>query len=213
MTIHDSPKFAPLCFIDLETTGLDPRNDAILEIGLVLTDGDLLPWADDFGYVPEALNLVIAPDQGFDVTAHDSFVVEMHAKSGLLAALASADAVGLKEASTRIHNWLGAAVAASGGKLLMAGSTVGQFDRQFFRREWPSFDRDFFEYRVVDVSSVKEIVKRWYGESAVYSHAKKIHRALPDIDDSIAELRHYRRTVFSPEFKNESLSSNSLLPR
>jgi oligoribonuclease len=198
-------KDSPLVWIDLETTGLVPGVDQVIEIGLVATDGDLLPLLDatDRPIIP--FQTILRPE-GLQLEDLDPFIVEMHTKSGLLPQLfdrepeSAADLLDLDEA---IADWVRVVACQQEDYrqgVLMAGSTVGQFDRQFFKILCPQAHA-MFQYRNVDVSSVKEIVRRWYGEEALYTHGKKLHRALPDIDDSIAELRHYRAGAFRSEWR------------
>ncbi len=206
-----------LVWLDLETTGLLPHRDHILEVGMVVTDGQLSRHPD----IPDFQQVVI-PHNGLDITKLDPFVVGMHAESGLLAEIAAGKGCRPDQLFDRILNWLRAArntvyntmpdeiagmvsedYSYQDVKFLMAGSTVGQFDRQFFSR----LDRDgsliseFFEYRVLDVSTVKEIVKRWYGNDAVAPPGAKTHRVLTDIEDSIAELDFYMRNYFVPGYE------------
>lgn len=205
MTDKADTPLAPLIWIDLETTGLDPNYDVILEVGLVATDGDLLPIVDPTTNLPlRTLQMVIRPNDGLDVTRLHPAVVEMHSKSGLLVEIAGDDAYSISDAGGAIHSWLLGVLATVGTtKGLMAGSTVGQFDRQFFKRAWPEIHDKFFEYRNVDVSTVKELVRRWYGETAVFKGDDKRHRVLPDIEDSLRELRHYRSGCFSAHFEHQ----------
>lgn len=193
----------PLVWIDVETTGLDPDEDAILELGLVATNGDLERYA---GVVD--LSIVIRPLGGLDVTKLPPAVVEMHSKNGLFAAIANEEnTVDWQRAHTCVQGWLSrlrhevynpGEEGFSEPRFLMAGSSVGQFDRQFFARAFPDA-MDEFAYRVLDVSTIKEVVRRFYGEDAVYTDADaerdgspgKVHRVIPDIENSISELRYY----------------------
>lgn len=210
----------PIVWLDLETTGLNTEDDLILEIGLVATDDQL----NRFDGVPD-FSTIILPTHGLDITRLNPYVVEMHSKNGIFAEIAAAKGVTLERATKDLKTWLNHVVRVyynnlspdfvgetnldySDVRLLMAGSTVGQFDRQFFARDFPDA-MDSFEYRVIDVSSFKEVVRRLYGDEATYSDedaAKdgvgKEHRAIPDIEASIAELRFYINSYFQPKIQN-----------
>ena len=192
----------PLVWIDLETTGLDPRSDRILEVGLAATDDNLdpIPGIDPYQ--------TVIYQEDFDVRKYDAAVIEMHANSGLLTEIAAGRGARRDQAEHRMRIWLhnlsNRYLDPENAGFLMAGSTVGQFDRQFFSRAWPKL-MEPFHYRVLDVSSIKELVRRLYGDDAVYSAEDaarddivvKAHRVLPDIEASIAELRFYVNSYFA----------------
>jgi len=174
-----------LVWLDLEMTGLEPERDTILEIATVVTDGELNELA-------EGPSLAIhQPD---DVLARmDPWCVEQHGRSGLTER-ARKSAVTMADAQARTLEFV--AHWCPPGKALLCGNTIGQ-DRRFLLRYMPLL-YNHFHYRSIDVSTIKELVRRWYpGESYVYAKAKH-HEALADIRESIAELAHYRRTVFRP---------------
>ena len=173
-----------LVFIDLETTGLRPVNDIILEVGVVVTDEELNEIQADSW-------LVDPSSRSHALQRADSHVVEMHTKSGLLAALQSAE----EKTPGLPKPWVVAAEVAqfirdfAGEELTpMAGSSV-HFDRSFIASNMPTL-LDSFTHRNIDVSSIKELSKLW-GTPYVPSGAI-VHRALPDIRNTIEELRFYK---------------------
>jgi oligoribonuclease len=168
-------------------TGLDLTSDALVEIACVVTDGELNTLDDGIAVVikppPEAL------DQMADV------VREMHTTSGLLAELGGgvtqAEAQELVLAYVRQH-------VPDSRKVPLCGNSIGT-DRTFLARDMPELDA-FLHYRMVDVSSIKELARRWYPRTYFASPEKHGgHRALADIRESIRELRYYREAVFVPQ--------------
>jgi len=172
----------PLIWIDLEMTGLDPENCRILEIATIVTDGQLQELA-------AGPDLVIhQPDELLDTM--NSWCVRQHGESGLTKAVREST-LSLEDAEEQTLAFL--AQHAKPGCSPLCGNSVGQ-DRKFIDRYMPKL-ANFLHYRTVDVSSVKELVKRWYPPLPVFTK-KGNHRALEDIRDSIAELRFYREHVF-----------------
>jgi oligoribonuclease len=175
-----------LVWIDCEMTGLDLERDALIEIACLVTDGKL----DVLG---EGLDLVIKPppealDQMEDV------VREMHTSSGLLTELAAG--ITLAEAQDQVLAYVRKYIAEP-RRVPLAGNSIAT-DRVFIARDMPELDA-FLHYRMVDVSSVKELARRWYPRTYFASPPKRGgHRALADITESIQELRYYRETVFVP---------------
>ncbi|MFD1827194.1 MULTISPECIES: oligoribonuclease [Mumia] len=175
-----------LVWIDCEMTGLDLEHDALIEVAAIVTDFELNP-------VAEGVDVVIKPprealDQMNDV------VTQMHTSSGLLdeldAGLALADAEQVVLDYIKQH-------VPDAGKAPLAGNSVGT-DRAFLLRDMPELE-GYLHYRVVDVSSIKELSRRWYPRVYFNSPAKTgNHRALADILESIEELRYYRAAVFVP---------------
>ncbi len=168
-------------------TGLDHTRDVIVEIATIVTD-------DELDVVAEGPDLVIhQPD---DVLATmDPFVVEMHTKSGLLEAI-RASPVTLEEAGAATLEFLRTTVPGTKA-VPLCGNSIGT-DRRFLAAYLPAIEA-FLHYRSIDVSSVKELVRRWYPEVRQARPQKSgSHRALDDIRDSIAELRYYRARVFLP---------------
>ncbi|MGH4007633.1 MAG: oligoribonuclease [Pseudonocardiaceae bacterium] len=177
-----------LVWIDCEMTGLDVGKDALIEIAALVTDGELR-------VLGEGVDVVIhADDAALD--SMPEVVREMHAKSGLTEA-ARRSTVSLAEAEQQvlayIRNWVPDARSAP-----LAGNSVAT-DRAFLARDMAELDQHL-HYRMVDVSSIKELCRRWYPRVYYAQPAKGLaHRALADITESIRELEYYRRTVFVPE--------------
>ena len=165
----------------MEMSGLDPESCVPLEIASLVTDGELRILA-------EGPNLVIhQPDSVLD--AMDAWNTEHHTASGLVAAV-KASTTSCAEAEGMTLAFLEAWVQAGASPL--CGNSIAQ-DRRFLRRYMPKID-GFLHYRLVDISTIKELVRRWYG---IIPPAKKTaHRALDDIIESVDELRWYRETVF-----------------
>jgi len=170
----------PLVWIDMEMSGLVPDRDRILEVAMVVTDADLNTIAEAPVYV------LHQPDEVLD--AMDSWNKSTHGRSGLVDKVRAS---GLTEAEveTRLIEFLKPIVAERTAPL--AGNTVHQ-DRRFMARYMPSFEQ-YLHYRIVDVSTLKELAKRW-NPGVVGAFAKEgKHEALADVYESIEELRHYRR--------------------
>jgi oligoribonuclease len=175
-----------LVWIDCEMTGLDPIKDALIEVAALVTDFELNVLGD-------GLDLVIKPPaEALDQM--DAFVRDMHTSSGLLEELDGG--VSIAEAEEQLMAYL-TAHCPEGVRPPLAGNTVGT-DRMFLARDMPALDA-FLHYRVVDVSSIKELARRWYPRAYYNAPVKRgNHRALADIQESIEELRYYRATVFVP---------------
>ena len=173
--------------MDLEMTGLDHTTDVIVEIATLVTD-------DDLQIVAEGPDLVIhQPD---DVLARmDPFVVEMHTRSGLLAAI-KASTTTLEEAGAATLAFIKQHVPEE-RSVPLCGNSIGT-DRRFLAAYLPDIET-YLHYRSIDVSSVKELVKRWYPTiDGGRPHKPGTHRALDDIRQSVAELQYYRERVFTP---------------
>jgi len=173
-----------LVWIDCEMTGLDPSVDALIEVAALVTDVDLTVLGDGVQVV------VRPPDEA--LSQMGDFVREMHVASGLLDQLDGG--LSLDEASEQVLDYVRHWVPEA-NKAPLAGNTVST-DRTFLARDMPGLEQHL-HYRIVDVSSIKELARRWYPR-AYYNAPTKTggHRALGDIQDSIAELRYYRRAVF-----------------
>jgi oligoribonuclease len=172
-----------LVWIDCEMTGLDPSIDELVEVAVVITDFELR--AVDPGFA-----VVIKPDASALEHMND-FVTKMHEASGLLAEIPNG--VSLADAEYQVLEYIQRFVPE--GKAPLAGNTIGT-DRMFLARYMPRVDR-WLHYRNVDVSSVKELSRRWYPRAYFNAPAKDGgHRALADIRESIRELAYYRETVF-----------------
>ena len=172
-----------LVWLDLEMTGLDPEKDLILEIATVVTDSQLQILAE---------GPCLAIRQSEEVLAGmDPWCVEQHGKSGLTRRCRDS-AVTAPDAQVRTLAFL--AQWCAPGKSPLCGNTIGQ-DRRFLVKYMPRL-HDFFHYRSIDVSTIKELVQRWYPESKYAYSKSKQHLSLEDVRESIAELVHYRKTVF-----------------
>jgi oligoribonuclease len=168
-------------------TGLDPEKDRLIEVAALVTDPDLNVLGDGVDVV------IHAEDQALD--GMFEVVREMHAKSGLTDQV-RASAVTVDEAEDRIMSYLTALVPEPRTAPLCGNSIAT--DRGFLARDMPRLDAHL-HYRMIDVSSIKELCRRWYPRSYYGQPAKGLaHRALADIKESIRELEYYRRTVFVP---------------
>jgi oligoribonuclease len=177
----------PLVWIDCEMTGLDPAEDALVEIAIVVTDSDLT-------LLDDGIDIVIATDPA-KLATMDDIVRDMHTQSGLLVALGSATTT-MAEAEEQTLEYVRRFVPER-RKAPLCGNSIAT-DRSFIARYLPKLD-DHLHYRMVDVSSIKELSRRWYPRVYFNSPPKTGgHRALADIVDSINELRYYRSTVFVP---------------
>ena len=176
----------PLVWIDCEMTGLDLEQDCLVEVAVIITDGQT-------NIVDEGIDLLIKPRAGALENMGD-FVREMHTKSGLLAELETPAALELEEAEKQVLEYIKRFVPGK-GQALLAGNSVGT-DKQFLEKEMPQVI-SHLHYRLVDVSSVKELAKRWYPRAFYHAPEKHGgHRALADIRESIQELRYYRKALW-----------------
>ena len=169
-----------LIWIDCEMTGLSLEKDALVEIAVLVTDSEL-------NVIGEGIDLVIAatPEQ---LAGMNEFVTQMHTNSGLITEIPTGTSVSAAE--DQIIKYLESASTVA-GKSPLAGNSVS-VDRSFIARDMPRLN-DYLHYRTIDVSSVKELARRWNAKVYFNSPAKTgNHRALGDIKDSIAELAHYR---------------------
>jgi oligoribonuclease len=177
-----------LVWIDCEMTGLELRSDSLIEIAVLVTDSELNVLDD------EGLDIVIAAPHGA-LEAMTPFVRDMHAGSGLTEAV-RASAVTLADAEQQVLAYVKRFVPEP-KKAPLCGNSIAT-DRAFLARDMPALDA-YLHYRMVDVSSVKELARRWYPRAYFASPAKNGgHRALADIRESIDELRYYRAAVFVP---------------
>jgi oligoribonuclease len=173
--------------MDLEMTGLEPQRHVIVEIATVVTD-------DQLNIVAEGPDLVIhaTPEQ---LEQMGDYVTEMHARSGLLDAV-KASTVSVTDAEAQTLAFLKSHIDEE-GSVPLCGNSIGT-DRRFLQEYMPNLE-SFFHYRNVDVSTIKELARRWNPEVLESLGDKETnHRALDDIRESIAELVHYRQTLFSP---------------
>jgi oligoribonuclease len=172
-----------LVWVDLEMTGLDPETCAIVEIATLVTDSDLTVLA-------EGPCLVIRPPDE-DLARMSAFVRDLHVRSGLLERIESST-VTLAEARRETLAFLEQHVPRGASPL--CGNSVWK-DRAFLERYMPDVVA-FLHYRMIDVSTLKELVRRWYPPAYHPPKKKEAHRALDDIRESIEELRFYRERVF-----------------
>jgi oligoribonuclease len=191
----------PLVWIDCEMTGLDLAHDALIEIACLVTDGDL-------NVLDEGVDLVIKPPA--EALDHMPEVVrEMHTASGLLAELPSG--VTLAEAQDQVLGYVRSHIPEP-KKAPLCGNSIAT-DRSFIARDMPMLDA-YLHYRMVDVSSIKELARRWYPRVYFASPPKHGgHRALADVKESIQELRYYRETVFVPPPGPDSVSARQIAAR
>jgi oligoribonuclease len=190
-----------LVWIDCEMTGLDLASDALVEIACIVTDAEL-------NALDSGIDVVIKPpaealDRMTDV------VRQMHTTSGLLAELAAG--LTLAEAQDLVLGYIRQHVPES-RKVPLCGNSIAT-DRSFLARDMPELD-GFLHYRMIDVSSVKELARRWYPRVYFASPEKHGgHRALADILESIRELRYYREAVFVPLPGPDSATARELAAR
>jgi oligoribonuclease len=175
-----------LVWVDCEMTGLNIQRDALVEVAVLVTDSDL-------NILGEGVDLVInPPDKAIEQMS--DVVRQMHTASGLIDEFPIG--VTLEHANAVVLEYLRKYVPEP-ARTPLAGNTV-HMDRQFLARDLPDVEA-WLHYRNVDVSSIKELVRRWYPRVYFAAPSKSgNHRALGDILDSIDELRYYRRTVFVP---------------
>jgi oligoribonuclease len=176
-----------LVWIDCEMTGLDIVKDKLIEVAVLVTDSEL-------NVLDPGLDLIIGAD-GADLDDMNEVVREMHAKSGLTDAV-RASTLTVAEAEQQllayIKRWVPDRRTAP-----LCGNSIGT-DRGFLARDMPELD-DHLHYRMVDVSSVKELARRWFPRVYFAQPTKGLaHRALADIIESVRELAYYRRTLFVP---------------
>jgi oligoribonuclease len=187
-----------LVWIDLEMTGLDTVKHTIVEIAVLITDSEL-------ELVDEGIDIIIhaSPDE---LALMDDFVRNMHTKSGLLPAI-EASTVSLADAGAQVLAYLGTQLPGPGTTPL-CGNSIG-VDRRFLDRYLPAVDQ-YLHYRSVDVSSFKELCRRWYPSAYKKRPDKKeTHRALDDIRESIEELRFYRSAMLLPPEQPAATTSDA----
>ena len=190
-----------LVWIDCEMTGLDLERDALIEIACLVTDGDLNLLGDGIDEIikPPAEAL----DQMVDV------VREMHTASGLLPELEAG--IALAEAQERVLQYVRRHVPEP-RKVPLCGNSIAT-DRAFLARDMPELDA-YLHYRMVDVSSIKELARRWYPRVYFASpHKVGGHRALADITESVRELRYYRESIFVPLPGPDSATAREIASR
>jgi oligoribonuclease len=190
-----------IVWIDCEMTGLDTGADALIEVAAVVTDSELNVLGD-------GVDVVISPPPAALEQMGD-FVRDMHTTSGLLDELASGGT--LAEAEQQVLAYIKAWVPDA-GKAPLAGNSVGT-DKSFLDRDMPELV-GHLHYRIIDVSSINELSRRWYPR--VYFNSPKKeggHRALADILESIDELRYYREAMLVPQPGPDSATARAIAAR
>ncbi|WP_442860643.1 oligoribonuclease [Arthrobacter sp. zg-Y895] len=175
-----------MVWIDCEMTGLDIKNDALIEVAVLVTDSEL-------NILGDGVDVVIKPDDA-SLAQMGDFVRQMHTTSKLLDELPNGITMAEAEAAVveYITKWV-----PEPKKAQLAGNSVGT-DKMFLARDMPEVI-DYLHYRIIDVSTIKELARRWYPRAYFQAPAKNGgHRALGDIRDSINELRYYREAIFVP---------------
>ncbi|APH01921.1 oligoribonuclease [Janibacter indicus] len=176
-----------IVWIDCEMTGLSLEHDALIEVAALITDYEL-------NQLDEGIDIVIRPPEAA-LTQMNDFVREMHTTSGLLDVLAEGTTLAEAEEAVLAHI---RQVVPDAGKAPLGGNSVAT-DRAFLVRDMPGLEAHL-HYRMIDVSSIKELSRRWYPRAYFAAPDKNGgHRALADITESIAELRYYREAVFRPQ--------------
>ena len=190
-----------MVWADCEMTGLDLTGDALIEVAALVTDGEL-------NVLGEGVDVIIKPsDEALERMG--DFVRTMHTTSGLLEQLAAG--LTMAEAEEKVLAYVREFVPEP-RKAPLAGNTIGT-DRAFLARDMPAFE-SHVHYRNVDVSSVKELARRWFPRAYYSSPAKSgNHRALADVQESIEELRYYRDAVFVPRPGPDSATSKEIASR
>ena len=176
-----------LVWMDLEMTGLDSRRDVIVEIATLITD-------DDLNVIAEGPELVIhQPDEA--LANMEQIVVDMHTNSGLLDQI-KASTVTLEEAGDATLAFIKEHITEA-RKVPLCGNSIGM-DRRFLAAYLPEIE-EYLHYRSIDVSTLKELARRWYPEALAAAPRKQTaHRAMDDIRESVAELAFWRAQVFRP---------------
>jgi oligoribonuclease len=190
-----------IVWIDCEMTGLSLESDALVEVAALVTDYELT-------VLGEGVDVVIRPPEAA-LAQMGEFVREMHTASGLLDELASGTT--LERAQAMVLDYV-RAWAPEAGKAPLGGNTVAT-DRAFLARDMPELEAHL-HYRIIDVSSIKELSRRWFPRAYFAAPQKSGgHRALADIRESIAELRYYREAVFVPSPGPSTEQARSLAAR
>jgi oligoribonuclease len=176
-----------LVWIDCEMTGLDLRSDKLIEIAALVTDGEL-------NILGDGIDVVIHADDAA-LSSMIEVVTDMHARSGLIDEV-RASTIDLATAETMVLDYIREHVKQP-RTVPLAGNSIAT-DRGFIARDMPALD-SYLHYRMIDVSTIKELCRRWYPRIYYGQPAKGLaHRALADIQESIRELQFYRRTAFVP---------------
>ena len=177
-----APKTNHLIWLDMEMTGLDPETCVPVEVAIIVTDADLEE--------KDRYAAVIHQGEGA-LTSMNDFVRKMHTDNGLLDKVRDSKTT-LEEADSALAEIV--AKHCPEGEAVLAGNSIHQ-DRRFIARYFPQLEKRL-HYRMVDVSPLKELVRRWFGEDALYVKPESDHTALADTRQSIAELAFYRKNHF-----------------
>ena len=187
-----------LVWIDCEMTGLDIERDALIEIACLVTDAEL-------NLLDDGIDVIIKPPAEALVSMPD-VVRDMHTTSGLLDELAGG--VALAEAAELVLSYVRGHISEP-RRVPLCGNSIAT-DRWFIARDMPALDA-YLHYRMVDVSSIKELARRWYPRAYFASPDKHGgHRALADIQESVRELRYYREAVFVPQPGPDSATAREI---
>jgi oligoribonuclease len=190
-----------LVWMDLEMTGLEPDTDVIVEIATLVTD-------DDLNIVAEGPDLVIHQPAAV-LSIMKPIVVEMHTKSGLLDAITSST-ITLEDAGAATLEFIKLHVPEA-RTVPLCGNSIGT-DRRFLAKYLPEIE-NYLHYRSVDVSSVKELAKRWFPKSGIDRPNKGgMHRAMDDVRESVRELQYYREKYFVSELPSSNGSATPSNP-
>ncbi|GHG44183.1 oligoribonuclease [Sinomonas cellulolyticus] len=190
-----------IVWIDCEMTGLDPVADALIEVAVLVTDSEL-------NILGDGVDVVIKPSDE-SLAGMNDFVRTMHTDSKLIDELPHGMTLEAAQAEVMAYilEWV-----REPNKAQLGGNSVGT-DRLFLARDMPEVIKHL-HYRVIDVSTIKELARRWYPRAYFQAPAKTgNHRALGDIRDSIDELRYYRETVFVPAPGPDSASAKAVAAR
>lgn len=179
-----TPSKDRLVWLDMEMTGLDPAREVPIQLAVIITSSELEELA--------AIELTLwAPESA--LAAMEPIPREMHLANGLLEEVRRSN-LSVAEGEKKVMELLTRWVPYREG--ILCGNSIHQ-DRRFLNKYFPVID-GYLHYRMVDVSSLKELVKRWYGPAAAYTKGQGKHTALADVRESIDELRHYRKMVMVP---------------
>ena len=172
-------------------TGLSLEKDVLVEIAVLVTDSEL-------NVIGDGVDVVIRASAD-ELAGMNDFVTAMHTTSGLITQIPNG--ISVVEAELQVIAYL-LECGLQPGKSPLAGNSVG-VDRSFIARDMPTLN-DFLHYRIIDVSSIKELARRWYA-SAYFNAPKKTgnHRAMGDVKDSIEELKYYRSVIFAAKSSSE----------
>lgn len=187
-----------IVWIDCEMTGLSLENDALIEVAALVTDAEL-------NILGQGVDVIIKPEP-VALENMDDVVTNMHKTSGLLDELEQG--ISMEDAERQVLDYIQEFVPEP-RKAQLAGNSIGT-DKTFLSRDMPELI-DYLHYRVIDVSTIKELSRRWFPKAHYNAPAKTgNHRALGDIRDSIDELRYYREAVFVPAPGPDSKAASAI---